>query len=119
MKALAIIGIILGLAAGGASTFAKVEVWPNYQYASSVVNEGGGGGRMGALDAMLLADYVKTLKLMHMLAWGLGGLAIIFGLIAFMKNRVAGRGQLTLPILSMFFGLTGALSSALTAPPWV
>lgn len=119
MKALSIIGLILGLGAIAASVFAKVEVYGNYQYAASVVNEGGGGGRMGMLDALLLADYIKTLKLMHMIAWGAGGVAVIMGAIAFAKQRVAGREQGTLPILAIVAGLAGAGLSVLSAPPWV
>jgi hypothetical protein len=118
MKALSIIGLILGLGAIAASVFAKVEVYGNYQYAASTVNEGS-GGRLGALEALLLADYIKTLKLMHMVAWGAGGVAVIMGAIAFMKQRVAGRGQGTLPILAIVAGLAGAGLSVLSAPPWV
>ena len=119
MKALAIIALIFGLGAVGASVFAKVEVYGNYEYTASVVKEGGSGGRLAALEDMLLADYIKTLKLMHMLAWGAGGLAILMGAIAFAKQRVAGRGQGTLPILAIVVGLVGVGLSVLSAPPWV
>ena len=119
MKALSIIGLILGLGAIAASVFAKVEVFGNYQYTAGVVSEGGSGGRLASLEAAMLADYIKTLKLMHMIAWGAGGVAILMGGIAFAKQRVAGRGQGTLPILAIVAGLAGVGLSVLSGPPWV
>jgi len=119
MRALAIIGLILGLGAIGASVFAKVETYPNYKYTAEAVAAGDSGEKIRQIEMIGLADYVSTLKLMHMAAWGAGALALIMGAIAFAKQRVAGREQGTLPVLAIVAGLAGAGLSVLSAPPWV
>lgn len=110
MKALAIIALLLGLGAVGASVFAKVETHGNYKYMAETLAKEGPATKY---DVPLLAEYASTLKRMHLIAWAAGGLALVLGAVAFSKRRGA------LPVLGIVTGVAGAALSVLSAPPWV
>lgn len=110
MKALAIIALLLGIGAIGASVFAKVETHGNYTYMAETLAK---DGPRTKYDVPLLEEYASTLKRMHMIAWAAGGLALLLGAVVFSKRRGV------LPVLGIVAGVLGAGLSVLSAPPWV
>ena len=84
MKALAIIALLLGLGAIGASTFAKVETYPNYEYMRGELEI---RGPSTIHDVPLLEEYKSTIDLMHIIAWAGGGLAIVLAGVAYRKRK--------------------------------
>lgn len=99
MKALAIVALVLGLGAIGASVYAKVETHPNYTSLSAELKEHGPSTKF---DVPLLEDYKKTLDQLHYAAWGAGGLALVLGGVALAKKKGA------LPAIAMASGAIGA-----------
>ena len=108
MKALSIVAIVLGLAALGASIFAKVEIHGNYKsLGEQIATE----GPATAYDIPLLEEYKERLDLMHYIAWGAGGLALILGALAAAKSQKKG-----LPVVGIILGLAGAGLAFLSMP---
>jgi ABC-type uncharacterized transport system YnjBCD permease subunit len=114
MKVLAIIALLLGVAAIGASTFAKVETHGNYEYMKETIER---DGPATAYDLPLLEEYASTLKTMHLVAWAAGALALVLGLIALSKRKIS-PVPVALPAAAMVAGLLGIGLSLLSAPPW-
>ncbi len=106
MKALAIVALLLGLVAIGASLFAKVETLPNYEYMKGELES---GPPSTPYDVPLLEEYKSTIDLMHFIAWGAGGLALVLGGVAYSKRKgvlplvaaAAGGAGVALSFLSM------------------
>ncbi len=115
MKALTFLAVLLGLGAIGASVFAKVETYGNFQY---MANELATNGPRTEFDVPLLAEYAQTLTRLHLVAWIAGGLALILGVLAYTKTREA-RIKTPLPILAILLGLAGAGLAILSTPPWI
>ena len=104
MKVLAVVAIILGLAAVGASVFAKVETHGNYQYMKGEVD----AGRIQTkYDVPLVNEYKATLDKLHLLAWIAGGLALLLGVVALVKSQ----GGKALPAVAIVLGLAGVALS--------
>jgi hypothetical protein len=105
MKALAIVALLLGLGAIGASTFAKVETYPNYEYMKGELES---GPPATPYDVPLLEEYKSTIDLMHYIAWGAGGLALVLGIVAYTKRKGP------LPLVAAAAGAVGVGLSFLT-----
>jgi hypothetical protein len=114
MKVLAIVALLLGLAAAGASIFAKVETHGNYVYMKETIEK---EGPKTAYDRPLLEEYSSTLKTMHLVAWAAGGLALVLGLIALAKRK-SSPIPVALPSAALVAGLVGIGVSLLSTPPW-
>lgn len=115
MKALTILALLVALGGVGASLFAKVETYPNYQ---SLSQQLAAEGPSTQYDVPLLADYAGTIKLMHYIAFGAAALSLVLGLLAHKKTR-EGKIRTPLPMMAIVIGLIGAGLTVLSAPPWV
>jgi len=106
MKILAIVAILLGLGATGASVFAKVETHGNYKYMKGEVD----AGRIQTkYDVPLVNEYKATLDKLHLIAWIAGGLALVLGAIALAKSQ-----SKVLPAIGTVLGVAGLLLSFLS-----
>lgn len=108
MKALLIAAFVLGLAALGASIFAKVETHGNYEYMKHEIET---HGPATEYDIPLLAEYKSTLDKLHYAAWAAGGLAVVLGALALKKSSNKG-----VPAAAILLGLAGAGLSFLSMP---
>ena len=105
MKALAIVALLLGLGAVGASGFAKVETYPNYQY---LKHELATRGPSPPHDVPLLEEYKSTIELMHYIAWGAGAAALVLGGLAYRQRKAR------LPLIAIGAAVIGIGLSFLT-----
>lgn len=116
MKALAIIALLFGLGAVGASVYAFVETKPNYDYNKKEAEESAGGtDRISELNQLVFDDYNKALGREVVGAWGGGFLALVLGGIA-----TRSRPGRALGIIAIIVGLAGAgLAFAVMPQPLV
>jgi hypothetical protein len=108
MKPLIIAAFVLGLAALGASIFAKVETHPNYESLKHSIDT---SGPATAYDIPLLEEYKGTLDKLHYAAWGAGALAVVLGALA--MRQATNKG---VPAAAILLGLAGAGLSFLSMP---
>ena len=112
MRGLGMLSLLLGLAAVGASVFAKVETWGNFKAAAERVAGQVRAGELGGLELRIVADYSETLTRLHLAAWICGGLAVLLGVVGMAR----GRGTNLVPGLGAVLGAAGAVLTFLTMP---
>jgi hypothetical protein len=110
MKGIAIVALLFGLAAAGASGYGMVETKPNLDATQARVDEGSSEGTLAQLEQDSLRDYKQTLGRLVVGAWGAGLLALILGIVA-MRKGAKGLGA-----VAVIIGLAGAILGAVIMP---
>lgn len=118
MKPLCIIALVLGLGAGGVAAYHLAETWPHVKRMDQESREGRRGyrsARLARIEHSLEMSYRNAAFNQVYLMWGLGGLALIFGVLGVIKARGAFRALGGAGAAVSLFALIVSLTTIMTS----